>query len=95
MEQARSIYFLFGDFNKRCAMTLPMWNSDWEKPDPLRGKRGWTFPDYVNIGIGVGFVVAALGFLALAVAKARDADSQVRWLNVQREQELTTLDHEK
>jgi len=21
-------------------MTLPVWHNDWEKPDPLRGKRG-------------------------------------------------------
>jgi hypothetical protein len=70
-------------------MTLPKWNDDWEKPDPLRGKRGWTCPDYVNIGVALGLVVTALSLLAPAVARVRDTDSRVRCINALRERALT------
>jgi hypothetical protein len=69
-------------------MTIPVWNSDWEKPDPLRGKRGWTLPDYVNIGVAVGLVVVASGLLLPAAARSRVTDSRLRWVNADREQQL-------
>ena len=69
-------------------MTLPMWNTDRERPDLLRGKRGWTVPDYVNIGIGVCLVVVALGLLVPAVARIRETDSWANRTNGQREHEF-------
>jgi hypothetical protein len=69
-------------------MALPTWNADWEKPDPLRGKPGWTFPDYVNIAIAVVLVVIATGLVMPPVLKARDLDRASRWKNTLREQEF-------
>jgi hypothetical protein len=70
-------------------MTLPRWNDDWEKPDPLRGKRGWTGPDYVNISVAVGLVVIAFGLLVPALARIHDTESRERRINTQRERELS------
>jgi hypothetical protein len=73
------------------AMAFPMWNQDWEKPDPLRGKPGWTFPDYVNIGIAVVLAVIVLGSVMPPVLKTRDLDGRSRWENRLREQ---AFDHQ-
>jgi hypothetical protein len=69
-------------------MAFPTWNPDWEKPDPLRGKLGWTFPDYVNLGIAVVLAVITIGVLMPPVFKARDLDSYSRWRNALREQAI-------
>jgi hypothetical protein len=70
------------------AMALPTWNQDWEKPDPLRGKPGWTFPDYVNIVIALVLAAIVLGSVMPPVLKARDLDAWMRRLNTMREQEF-------
>jgi hypothetical protein len=69
-------------------MAFPTWNPDWEKPDPLRGKSGWTFRDYVNLGVAVGLAVIAIVLVMPPVLKARDLDGRSRWLNRLREQEF-------
>ena len=58
-------------------MTLPKWNVEWEKPDPLRGKRGWSRHHYVTVGGAVLLLVAALGFLPPPVAKVRSAEQRL------------------
>jgi hypothetical protein len=70
------------------AMAFPTWNPDWEKPDPLRGKLGWTFPDYVNLGLAVVLAVIAIGVLMPPVIKAHDLASAKHWSNMLREQEF-------
>jgi hypothetical protein len=70
---------------------LPMWSDDWEKRDPLRGKHGWKFKDYVNIAVAVGLIAAGLGFFALPIASARDMDCRVHWMNIQRVQQELAL----
>jgi hypothetical protein len=51
----------FAGSSKRCVMTLPRWNDDWEKPDPLRGKRGWACLQYINMGIAVAHCTRLAG----------------------------------
>ena len=63
-------------------------DDDWEGPDPLRGKRGWTCRDYVNIGVAIILGVTAFGLLMPAVTKVRDTDSRLRLINTQREGEM-------
>jgi Flp pilus assembly protein TadB len=58
-------------------MALPKWNSEWEKPDPLRGARGWSRHHYVSVSIAVILAVTALGLLMPAVAKARHKKHQL------------------
>jgi hypothetical protein len=67
-------------------MALPMWKDDWEKPDPFRGKGGWTFRDYVNLGMGVGLAVALFATFVLAVASAHRMQALVHGQNEQREE---------
>ena len=69
-------------------MTLPRWNDEWEKPDLLRGKRGWTFPDYINIGVAIVLVVTTFSFFLPAVLKIQEAEFRIRRLNEWREQEF-------
>jgi hypothetical protein len=80
-----------GPARKWCVMTLPVWNNDWEKPDRLRGKHGWTCPDYVNISAAVVLVVTALGLLVPAVPRAKDTDARVWTLDVLRKRQLGHL----
>lgn len=58
-------------------MTLPSWNDEWEKPDRLKGKRGWTLPDYVNIGVAAFIVANAFALVVPAVARGRETESFV------------------
>jgi hypothetical protein len=58
------------------------------EPGSLRGKRGWTCPEYVNIGVGVGWVVTAFGLFAPSIARIPETNSRVRSINAQREREL-------
>jgi hypothetical protein len=52
-------------------MTLPQWNSEWEKPDPLRGAQGWSGHHFVTVGAAVVLVLFAIGLVLPAVWKAR------------------------
>ena len=69
-------------------MAIPTWNPNWEKSDPLRGKPGWTFRDYVNLGVAVGLAVVAIVLIMPPVLKTRDLDGRSRWLNRLRKQEF-------
>jgi len=64
-------------------MTIPEWNTEWEKPDPLRGKRGWSGGHYVSVGIAVILFVAALSLLVPAVVKARGNRDELVRINEQ------------
>ena len=66
--------------------TLPMWNDECERPDLLRGKRGWTLVDYFNIGVAVCLVVITLGLLMPAITSVRETACRTRNINAQREQ---------
>ena len=32
-------------------MDIPQWNNEWDPPDPLKGRRGWSAHRYVSAGI--------------------------------------------
>ena len=66
---------------------LPVWSDDWEKRDPLRGKRGWTHNHYVNTAIAVGIAAAGLSLFALPIASARNVDDRARQINLERVQQ--------
>ena len=51
-------------------MSLPRWNNEWEKPDPLRGGQGWVRHHDVSAGTAAIMVFLALGSFVSAVAKA-------------------------
>lgn len=53
------------------AVTLPKWNNEWEKPDPLRGARGWCRHHYATVVVAAGLLVTATGLGLPAVIKAR------------------------
>jgi len=69
-------------------MSLPPWDDDWEKPNPLRCKGGWARPHYASIGVAAVLVATALGVSAPAVARVRDEDSRVRRIDEYRQQKL-------
>ncbi len=58
-------------------MALPGWNREWEKPDLLRGKRGWSLAHYLTVGVAVILLVPALGLLVPAVVKVRDREQRL------------------
>jgi len=69
-------------------MTLPKWNERWEKPDLLKGKRGWALPDYITIAVAIVLVVISFGLSVLTNQKIRDSASRVHYLNEQQERQL-------
>jgi hypothetical protein len=71
-------------------MVLPTWNSAWEKPDPLRGRKGWAGPHYASVTVAAVIAALALGISMPAVVKVREAESRVRRIDVQRERDFTT-----
>jgi hypothetical protein len=32
-------------------VTLPRWNDEWEKPDPLRNREGWARHHFAAVGV--------------------------------------------
>jgi hypothetical protein len=52
-------------------MALPKWNSEWEKPDPLRGAQGWSGHHFAAVGTAVVLVLLAIAWVSPAVTKAR------------------------
>ncbi|WP_171473774.1 hypothetical protein [Frigoriglobus tundricola] len=56
-------------------MTLPKWNSDWEQPDPLRGKRGWSRRHYAALGVAAALLFATFAVLAPAIVRARQKEA--------------------
>jgi len=62
---------------------LPIWNEDWEKPDPLGGKPGWELRDYVNIAVAAALVITALALLFPILPMVRSAEARLRRLNEQ------------
>jgi hypothetical protein len=67
-----------------------MWNDDWEKSDPLRGKRGWTCSDYVNIGVAMVLLVTAFGLFVEGIAILRETDARAHRINAQRSREFAS-----
>ena len=59
------------------ANSLPVWNDDWETPDPLRGKAGWELRDYVNIAVAFTLVITAIALIFPALSMAREAEARV------------------
>lgn len=53
------------------------WNSEWEKPDPLRGKRGWSQRHYTAVGVSVILFVIAVGVSAPAIERARQKEQEL------------------
>jgi hypothetical protein len=74
----------------RCVMSLPTWNDTWEKPNPMRGRRGWAGHHYADVAVAAVMVALALGVSLPAVVKVREVESRIRRSDVQREREFTT-----
>jgi hypothetical protein len=70
-------------------MSLPSWNDDWQKSDPLRGKRGWACPHYADIGAVLLVLTMSFGLVLPVVARTREAESLVRRADEQRSRTLT------
>jgi hypothetical protein len=67
-------------------ITIPRWNQDWETADPLCGKRGWTYPDYIQLVAVAVLIGGTLSLLAPAVANMGDKQAMMRARNrIQRE----------
>ena len=66
-------------------MSLPRWNTEWEKPDPLRGGRGWARHHYVSAGTAAILVFLALGTFVSAAAKAHRKAGELRRYYEQRQ----------
>jgi hypothetical protein len=58
-------------------MSIPQWNSEWEKPDPLRGARGWSGHHYATVGAAVALLITSVGMLMPAVPRARYKERDV------------------
>ncbi len=58
-------------------MPLPKWNDEWEKSDPLRGRRGCARYHYATVAAAAVLVLAAFGVAVPAIARARQAESNV------------------
>jgi hypothetical protein len=52
-------------------MAVPAWNDEWERPDPLQGRRGWARHHYANGLVVAVLVILALGMLLPVIAKSR------------------------
>ena len=76
-------------------MPFPTWDESWERPDPLRGRFGWTLSDYVNLGVALGLVLISLVLVMPAVVKAHDRNTYYRWKNAQRERDFDQLTQER
>ena len=57
-------------------MRLPHWNSDWEKPDPLQGRRGWELHHYASVVAAAILLIVAVGVFLPAAAKARQKERE-------------------
>jgi hypothetical protein len=69
-------------------MPLPAWNDDWEKPNLLRGRRGWAWSHYASLGVGAALAAVALGLSVPAVGRVRESDSRVRTIDEVRQWQL-------
>jgi hypothetical protein len=58
-------------------MTLPPWNNEWEKPDPLGGRQGWGRHHYAAVGVAVALFVTAFGVVVPAVMRARQTEAEL------------------
>lgn len=56
-------------------MTFRKWNSEWEKPDPLRGRRGWSRHHYAAVGVAAAVLLAAFAVIPPAVVRARQEEA--------------------
>ena len=71
------------------ASSLPAWERDGgDIPDPLHGKLGWAFRDYVNIAVAACLITTIVGLLLPLVMPVREADARTRNLNKAREFQL-------
>jgi hypothetical protein len=62
-------------------MALPPWNCEWEKPGPLRGRRGWALPHYINLAIAALLAAISVGPLVPAFGRAHEKSVQVRGID--------------
>jgi hypothetical protein len=62
-------------------MTYSKWNSEWERPDPLRGKRGWNGRNYIIVTISVILSMIASGLIIPAIAKVSQDGAQKDFQN--------------
>jgi hypothetical protein len=63
-------------------MNIPRWNSDWDPPDPLKGRRGWAAHHYATAGVAallvVFVLVVVLPFVLLpAMARAQRRETEL------------------
>ncbi|OWK45189.1 hypothetical protein [Fimbriiglobus ruber] len=58
-------------------MTLPKWNNDWEKPDPLRGQRGWSRHHYATVFVAAVVLAIAFGLVMPVVVKLRRQEQEM------------------
>jgi hypothetical protein len=45
-------------------MDLPRWNNEWDPPDPLKGRLGWSRRHYVT---GMMFMIVLAGLAGIAI----------------------------
>ena len=58
-------------------MTFRKWNSEWEKPDPLRGARGWCQHHYAAIGVAMALLLAVFALVPPAMLRARQKEAEL------------------
>jgi|HubBroStandDraft_6_1064221.scaffolds.fasta_scaffold609641_1 hypothetical protein len=51
-------------------MSLPTWDDEWERPDPLRGGKGWARHHYADVVVGAALAILALGLTVPALPDA-------------------------
>jgi hypothetical protein len=67
-------------------VSLPTWNIAWEKPDPLRGRRGWAYPHYVSAMVAVTMSAITFGLMVPALGNARAESVRVRTIDYRHRQ---------
>jgi len=57
-------------------MPLPQWNSEWDKPDPLRGRPGWSGRHYIRAAITAALLLLlGFGLVLPVISHARRAET--------------------
>ena len=69
-------------------MSLPTWNDAWERPDPLRGGKGWAVHHYINVAAAAALTALVFGVTVPALVGVRGSHSWVRRAISHRDQDL-------